>query len=233
MYGIQSLQLLYTHDLSNDFQNGGSFLQLEESKLLCVGPSDKVFLLELTSLELSPYPSLSISRDCAGLAQVNAHVYVFGGFDGNDTVSSCEKMQISGQFWTQISSMKYRRWGFTPCHFRSLLYLIASNYDAKGQVETFNPQEETFELLQVSLPHELTLCPDSIAFIVSGELCLLTKEKQMARWKIETESSFRFSDTNRGSLSNHQPLIIGSLALMAYSGRMQRFSLDTYSFLEE
>ena len=99
-------------------------------------PSSSVYSLDL----------FSVPRHSAGLAKVNAHFYAFGG---SIRESCCEKMQLSNQHWTQISSMHYPRSSFTPCHF--LLYL-ASTGDHK-KVETFNA--ETFTVLPVSLLPQL------------------------------------------------------------------------------
>ena len=81
---------------------------------------------------------------------MNVNFFVFGGRNG-DNLSSCEKMQLSDQRWTQINSMNYPRSYFTPCQFRSLLYL-ASAYDDHKKVETFNAETETFAEPPVSLP---------------------------------------------------------------------------------
>ena len=120
--------------------------------------------------------------------------------DGMSIDRICEKMQFIDQCWTQINSMNHPRSHFTPCHFRSLLYL-ASTYSSK--VETFNAEAETFAVLPVSLPVLSSIW--SVAFIARGELCLLTEKNEMARWKIETECEFHISQTNKASSSTQQP----------------------------
>ena len=151
------------------------------------------------------------------------------GLFGKWSLSSCEKMQLSDQHWTQISNMLYPRASFTPCHFRSLLYLASASIHKK--VETFNAATETFTVLPITLPSLLTPTT-SVAFIANGELCLLTKCKQMARWKVETECDFRLSRTSRSSWSTQQSARVGSLVFIAYFGTVQEFSLDTYYFLD-
>ena len=69
-----------------------------------------------------------------------------------------------------------------------------------------------------------------MAFIVNKELCLLTTGNQMARWKIDTEREFRLSDTGKTIWSNQQPLIVGSLVLIACFGGIMPFNLETYTF---
>ena len=145
LYDTQG-QLLSEHTLSVDFGVAGSYIEADRNTLLCVGGSSAVYSLDLSSFQLSSLPSLCTPRAFAGLAQVNVHFYVFGGCaDGR--LSSCEKMHLSGQCWTQISSMNYPRVFFTPCHFRSLLYL-ASAFD-HYKVETFDAETETFVVLPV------------------------------------------------------------------------------------
>jgi len=231
LYDIQS-QNVSTGTLSVNL-DGGSFIEAGRNQLLCVGgtypSSSAVHSLDLSSFQLSPLPFLSTPRVFAGLAKVNAHFYVLGGFNeiNEERLGSCEKMQLSDTRWTQISSMKHPRGYFTPCHFRSLLYLASAGVQA---VETFNADTEVFAVLPVSLPPQLRARP-SVAFIAHGELCLVTGNKQMARWKIETEREFRLYDTKQGSCSTQQPLLVGSLVLIASCREVQKFSLETYSFL--
>jgi len=49
---------------------------------------------------------------------------------------------------------------------------------------------------------------------------------------IETECKFHLSTTSKVSGSTQQPLIVGSLVLIACKGEVQKFSLKTYSFLD-
>ena len=227
MYDIESQQVS-SHRLSVNFSSGGSYIETGRNALLCVGGfnSPAVYSLDYFSCQLSPLPSLFTRRAEAGLAKFNARFYVFGGHC-RERLNSCERMRLSDHHWTQISSMKYPRDSFTPCQFRALIYLPCAYVKA---METFNAETETFAVLPVSLP-SLHQGNSSVAFVANGELCLLTTGKQMVRWKIETEREFRLSNTNRPCWSTQQPLIVDSLAFIAYMGKVQKFSLNTYSFL--
>ena len=228
LYEIQSQQL-FTHTLSADFGIGGSYVEADRNTLLCVGanpPSSAVHSLDLSSFQLSPLLSLSTPRAGTGLAKVKTHFYAFGG-EGKETLSSCEKLQVSDQCWTQISNMHHPRAYFTPCSQGSLLYLASA--DGHKTVETFNAETETFAVLSVSLPPELHYAW-SVAFFAGEELCLLTNAKQMVRWKIASE--FSLSASNNYSWSTQQPLLVNSLVLIVCLGGVQRFSLETYSFLD-
>lgn len=98
-------------------------------------------------------------------------------------------------------------------------------------METFNTDTENFALLRVSLPPKLMIDSSSVVFIANGELCLLTHNKQMALWKIDSELEFRLSSIDRKVSSHQQPLIVGSLVFIARKEAVEKFSLKTYSFL--
>lgn len=234
VYEIQSKQLTQ-HTLSVDFGGlGVSCIEWDRDTMLCVGAypaSSAVYSLALSSFQLTPLPSLCISRAFAGIAKVNACFYVFGSWDeaAKQGSRSCEKMQISDKRWVPITDMSHPRSSFSPCHFHSLLYL-ASPWTTKT-VETFNPQTEAFAVLPVVLPSNLNPRA-SVAFVVNAELCLLTEGQQMARWKIDAEREFRLFTTAKNSYSFQQPLILGSLVYITYTRTVQRFSLETYTFLD-
>jgi hypothetical protein len=221
-------QQITSHDLSVNFGEGGSHVQIDRNTLMCIGaesPSSNVYSLDLRSFQLTPLPSLGTPRAFAGVAMAYSHIYVFGGRG----LSSCEKMLLFGKPWTPISSMSCTRYGFTPCSFRELFYLVSAASESKGIVESFNAKTETFAVLPVS--HTLGSCNWSVAFIANGELCLLTYNNKMARWLIEYAREFRYSDTTTSPWSNQQPLIVGSQVLISWSGSVHKFSLVTYSFV--
>ena len=113
----------------------------------------------------------------------------------------------------------------------SLFYLAGTYAKDHRAVESFSPLTESFTVLPISLPAQLQLCWNSVSFIANGELCVLTNNKQMARWRVESESEFRLMDIDRKCWSNQQPVIVGTQALIALEGRVVKFSLETYSFL--
>lgn len=229
LYDVESHQFT-RHTLSVDFGNGGSYAMLDRNRLLCLGahpPSSAVYLLELPSFQLNPLPSLSTPRSGAGVANVNAYIYAFGGWDNHSRLRSCEKMDLSSKCWTHCGDMTHPRSSFTPCLHRSLLYLAAASTPDVWEIETFDPETETFAVLPVSLPPELTLKQASVAFIANEELCLLTCGRQLARWKIDTESEFRLS-WGESIWSNQQPLIVGPVVLIACRGGVVHFSLKIY-----
>lgn len=225
-------QQLSRHTLSVNFNNGGSYVELDTNTVVCVGanpPSSAVYLLELSSFQLRSLAPLSTPRQSPGVAKTENNLYAFGGWNGNAMLKTCEKMEFSSHLWTDLrESMAYPRSNFTPCLFRSLFYLVSANFDLRT-IETFDLNTETFAVLPVSLPSELILAKASVAFIYNGELCLLTEGKQMARWEINSAREFRLSNTGEIIWSNQQPLIVGSTAYIACLGDVKRFNLKSFS----
>lgn len=208
-----------------------SYVQLDRNRLLCVGTENKssiVYLVELPSLQFSRLLPQSTPRSNTGLVKVKAHIYAFGG----DNLRSCEKMEIETKHWTHCGNMTHPRNSFTPCLFRSLIYLASNQLIA---VETFDPESETFAVLPVSIPPTKEK-KASVTFIYNGELCYLDSYSQrMARWKIDTEREFRI--TNERIFNSKSPakrfLISGSLALLVGSSHVYHFSLETYSLVKK
>lgn len=233
LYDIETEQVT-SHPLPVYFRMGGSYVRMDRDHLLCVGawqPSAGVYDLDLITLELDAWPSLNTARCAPGVYQVGSSIYVFGGFTTHGThLTTCEKMHLADKQWSLLrSQMAYPRCGFTPCEYHSLLYLVSSTNRA---VETFDPKTDTFALLQVQLPEGLETNRFSVAFIVGGELCLLNISKQIARWKVDREAEFRLGRTETSSNSTQQPWVLGSKVLIACAGKVQQFSLVTYSFLK-
>lgn len=217
------------HSLSVDFGDGGSYIELDANTMLCVGgfpPSARVYSLNLSSLQLTPLAGLHVPRCGAGVAKVTAWIYVFGG----QGQISCEKYRSGDKQWQALANMHYPRSHFTPCSFNALIYLVSSSEDRV--VESFNPSTEVFTVLAVSLPQQLRLNSHSVAFVSNGELFLLTNDMQKARWKIESEREFRVSTTGRNCSSTQPPRVFGQLVFIASSGRMEKFSLQSFSFVK-
>lgn len=149
------------HTLSVDFGAGGSYSMLDESSLLCVGSypaSCSVYALDLLCFQLRSLPSLSAPRCAAGVAKVEGYAYVFGGQDcAGQSQNACSKLDLLKSEWTQLLGMRHPRAGFTPCHYRSLIYLVAAGSKNHRAVETFNPASGAFEVLPISLSKQLGL----------------------------------------------------------------------------
>ena len=216
-------------DLPVNFGHECSYIAIDKHTLLCIGafPDYKsVYQLEVPSLQLTFLPSLRSPREAAGVAKTSQFVYVFGGIPCKE---SCEKYSLTEKTSLPLSSiMRYGRCYFTPCSLWALIYLPCPF--TTPIIESFNPGTEVFTELPVSLPRHMKDL-FSVAFIAQGELHVLTENKLMAVWKIESESSFRLSHVDRECASTQPPLIAGSLVLIAYHGNVMKFSLESYSFV--
>ena len=232
LYDVQTQQTL-KNQLAVDFGAGGSYLEMGGNQLLCLGgdpATTATYLLDLVSYQLTKLPPLCEPRRACGVARVAQVVYAFGGFDDKKVLQTASE-KSSSLTWQSIGCMHHPRAWFTPCEYRSQLYLLATCSPNYTQVETFSPEIDAFKVLSIVLPPQLLFNRRSVAFVVNGELCFLTVNKQMARWKIGKESEFRLEDIDRGCGSAQQPRRVGDLVLIADVGEVLKFSLNTYSFL--
>lgn len=234
LYDLQTQQTL-KNQLAVDFGAGGSYLEMGNYQLLCLGgdpATTAAYLLDLVSYQLTKLPPLCEPRRACGVAQVGQAVYAFGGFDDKKMLQSASEKRSSLTCQSSsIGSMHHARAWFTPCGYRSQLYLLATCSPNYTQIETFSPEIDTFKVLPIVLPPQLLFNRRSVTFVVDGELCFLTVNKQMGRWRIGEESEFRLEDIDRGCGSAQQPRIVGDLVLIADVGEVIKFSLKTYSFL--
>jgi hypothetical protein len=225
LYDLETQQTAQ-HSLTANTRYAG-YVPLDGSNVLVVG--EEVMILDVLSFKVTTRAPLLEPRYNPGVTKVGEVVFAFGGWD-NGQLKVSEKYSIPDNSWTRLADMHFARGAFTPCHFQSLIYLAASYAKDHRAVESFNPQTETFEVLPVSLPLELRQLCGSVAFVANGELCLMTNERQMARWQIESEAVFRLTDLDRACWSNQEPLIVGTQVLIANEGKVLKFSLETYHF---
>lgn len=226
LYNVNT-ERLTRRTLPVDFGNGGSYIALDRHSLLCLGGNPKstsVYRLDLPSLQLTSLPPLRTARDSAGVAKTPQFVYVFGGKYSN----SCEKYALEECEWMPLSNMKYNRSSFTPCTFRTVIYLASSMTTLV--IESFSTETEIFIELPVLLPVQMHW-QASVAFVLSKELCVLTSSGCMGRWNIEREREFRLSVTDKSCWSCQQPLFVDSRVLISDGGRVKEFNLESYTFI--
>jgi hypothetical protein len=233
LYNLQT-SATERRDLTVDFKEGGSFVELGRT-VLCFGGSPasaQAYSLDLRSFQLTPLLPLCMSRKAPGIAKATGFIYIFGGKDSeNASLIECEKWSMQDQAHsTMLSSMKHPRAFFTPCSFRALVYLVSA--DAHRAIETFSPTTEAFSLLPVSLPAGIETGGHSVAFIAKEELVMLTSGRQMARWKVDTAGQVALERTDRSCWSGQSPVMRKNKVLIACEGHVEKFSLRTYSFNE-
>lgn len=218
--------------LNVNFGDGGSYISLDSHTLLCLGaypPSSAVYAADLPGFQLTSLPPLLLPREGAGVANTPHYVYVFGG-DTHDN-KSCEKYSLQDRIWLPVGSMKHARYCFTPCPYLDLIYLPSPYFTLA--IESFSPVTDTFTELLIALPAQMTLRCGSVAFVASGELCIVTCDQQIGRWKIAEEAEFRFAEADKACFSTQPPLVVKSLVYMASNdnGKMEKFSLQSYTFV--
>ena len=174
LFAAVKLDVIEVHDLKShqlikqtlpvNFGDGGSYIQVDSQTLICLGarpPSTNVYKLDMFSFEITPLSPLRTPRCYSGVANTNRFIYVFGGEEAPwKWLKSCEKYSLLGKQWLPLNSMMYPRTGFTPCTFRSLIYLPSPS--TTHRIETFNPEAEIFSVISVSLPlkwHTVDLFP--------------------------------------------------------------------------
>lgn len=216
--------------ITENFGEGGSYIELDSNTLLCLGaspPSTAVYELDLPAFTLTSLAPLQTPREGAGVARTANFVYVFGGYDDSlSPLRSCEKLSLRERQWLAMGSMQYGRCYFTPCTFRALIYLSCP---LTTTMESFDPQTEIYQALPVCLPSKLEGA--SASFVVNGELFVLTDNKQLARWRIESETEVRLFVLNKGCCSTQPPLVLDSLVIIANACHesVEKFSLEDYS----
>ena len=178
--------------LSNDHL----ICMISKVSALCLGgyPASKtVYRLNLLKTEVTEAPSMLSIREDPGLIQYERMVYVFGGFDGQVYLNSCEVFSLSRRQWMPLPDMLKPGCHFPPAILDADIYL--PNYQF---VQGFHIPSQTFRL--ILLRPYLTSRPLLLAF--EGELIFITQELQVGR--------FRPSDANevelqRGKVKSDYP----------------------------
>ena len=232
LYDLNSKQTS-GHRLTANLKDGCSFIELDQTLLLCLGSkpaSTAASALDLTTFHLTELQALSEAREAPGVGECNAFIYAFGGIeDSGKILNSCEKWSLAGGRWSSVQSMKYPRAYFTPCQYQARLYLMSTL--SHSAVEVFLSETEAFEELAIVIPGQLRLGWRSVAFVAHGELCVLTEGEQVARWKMESSAEFQVSNTKRPCWSTQPPRREGEEVLIAYDGQVVKFNLETFAFV--
>ena len=232
-----SLRLYNLHEkkesrksLRQNFTQGTVYCFLDHSTALCVGgvpPSTSVQKLAITTGLLTPAPPLHYPRGFSGIRKHGDHIYLFGG--NWPSTSTCEKLDIVDNVWSDLPSMTVPRYAFNPCYYKGELFLA----DAQNSnvIECFSLASETFRVLPLTLPE---LSGNSVAFIVDKELRIATAYGQLAVLNLSKKGdSFRLSNiSNTPIISSWPPLTVGStIYFINYStGQLRKYAIDTGLF---
>jgi hypothetical protein len=155
---------------------------LDTQTLLCLGGQPELATAQLVKLstgQVTELPPMSIPRFSAGILKWLQQVFVFGGND--PATAQCERLCLTTQVWSSLSSMHRAKHAFCPCRYEDLIYLPA----AGEELEVFSLLSETYTLLTYTIP----LKPGpTVAFLVGKELYVLAGG-QLARKLLASDVS--------------------------------------------
>lgn len=227
-----------TATLSVSFSNSTVFCQLDSDVVLAIGgkpATTSVYQVALATATVTAEAQTLVPRRLPGVLKHGGFVYLFGGSDGAKQLTACEKFAVKEKAWTALPDMTYARGGFSPCVFGSDIYLPDVKRDHRT-LEVFNIPREDFRTVNVTIPASLS--SNSVSFVLEGELILITVDKQLGRWRIGSEDSFRVSKLPMkevaSALSNIPPVRRGREVLWVRwkDGALVKFNMDTESLVD-
>ena len=231
LYDLDSHQS-ESRNMTVDLTIGGGCVEVDGDVWLCIGaypPSSSVYAIDVPSRQVTPLPGMITPRASMGLGKTGAYVYVFGGVNRGE-LRSCEKFRVATQTWEAVGDMQQPRWGFMPCLYRGLMYLISINTSAQRKVESFDLTSEIFSELSVTLPPAFPLGGYSVSFQADGKLYCLSTLRKLVCWNIKQADQFQVVDVKRECWSAQPALVLNSEVLLACKGLVVKFSLQSYRF---
>lgn len=89
-----------------------------------------------------------MNRIVPGVAALNGYIYVVGGEEGSNILSSCERFDTVTKTWTEVASMLISRCEFGLCALDGYLYAIGGwvDTDISGSIERYDPKTDCWEL---------------------------------------------------------------------------------------
>ena len=214
------------------FTEGAVFCLLDPNTLFCTGGNPELtttYLLSLSQGSLAEQPGMLTPRRYPGIAQCGGFVYIFGGYDGVQDTTSCEKFKISEKVWSRLPNMSKYRCGFAPCVLGDDIYLTDPARRHKT-LEIFNVHTETFRESPVRIPSMIS--DNSVAFIADEVLTVITCSKQMGRLRLGGGTVFEESvvgmQNGSSGMSNIPPKKVGRMVYWVdfRLGKLVKFDLD-------
>ena len=211
---------------------------LNETNAIVVGsiepPMDTAHKVDLMDSKVSNLEAMGVARGFPGIVKEGGFVYVFGGEDGQKNLAACEKFAVAGQTWTRVKDMLSPKARFCPCVYDSDIYL-PQFAKTTGAIEAFSIEKEEFRLLEVVLPAAIS--PQSVAFVVSGDLVVISTGGEL--YRLTAEGKFRMERvTMQGKasvLSSITPVVEGRQVSWARAedGQLVQYHLGGHSLREE
>lgn len=84
-------------------------------------------------------------RFAPGLVQLGDYLYVVGGYDGVNALSSVEKMSLKTGEWSQATAMNFARWNEAVVVADGKIYAIGGN--ALKSAEVYDPATDKWSML--------------------------------------------------------------------------------------
>lgn len=214
------------------FTVGAFYCFIDATNALCLGglpPSPTVQKLNILTGLLSPGPAMKVARGFSGIRKHGNCVYVFGG--NWPSTSSCEKLSLEDNAWLPLPKMNTPRYAFNPVYYKGEMYLADCQND--HSLEAFSVAMETFKLLPIVLPSELS--GNSVACLIGKELHIATAYGQLAVLNLANKKAqFVVKEAkNPPVISSWPPLVVGkAVYFINYStGQLRRYSPDTGVFI--
>lgn len=87
-------------------------------------------------------PDMTVNRLVPGVASLNGQIYVVGGEEDTDILSSCERYDPLQNDWTQVANMRVPRCEFGLCALDGHLYAMGGwvETDISGSIERYDPK---------------------------------------------------------------------------------------------
>ncbi|XP_060530091.1 actin-binding protein IPP [Cylas formicarius] len=94
-------------------------------------------------------PDMKVNRLVPGVASMNGHIYVVGGEEDSNILSSCERYDPVTKIWTSIASMLISRCEFGLCAMNGYLYAMGGWVDSDmcDSIERYDPKVDHWELV--------------------------------------------------------------------------------------
>ena len=213
LYDVSTRRVTNTYKLAKEFSLGTVFCPLDQTRVLCIGggggltPYLRVCCeVNLNDGSLKVAADMQQARGWAGVVRAGQWIYAFGG--NNPRITTAEKYSITGNQWTQVSSMSEPRYSFNPILYKSGIFLIEQFQFTRA--ELFNLASETYSTVNISLPP--TGC-HAMSFPLQDKIVFLSREMLVWKWNIvdgtTSASALEGNTVWRYIYSNCPPVIRG------------------------
>jgi len=223
-----SLSVLMSMRWVHCFFRNNQFLSVRDA------PHTQTYEINLDSVTVTPAGNLHNGRDWPGLIWVKNWIYAFGG-QSKRVARKCEKYEISGKRWSDLSDCKYEKACFMPCMYHTEVYLCCSS-KAGSPFEAFHPIQETFRDLPMQYQNGIY---GSVTFLVDETLWTILYDGNLLQWSpknnVSKEQSIDILKDKDSAYSNISPVQVGDSVYWVnyFTGSLVTLELSTLSLRPE